>query len=259
MKNIYSVFEENKFQSEKKRENEIQTWFMSDYFNIIEHDTPSQAGIEFASSRMVVNVIDAMNKRQRLPKYLLVIPDQDILLQDIDVYDKDAPILIQELVDWFVQKIDVKIRRRRLDMLEHKPGALTGFFTKIIFIKMVRRWCTFSEESRKFAVHQLRAKFNDALNDAVAKRELNILTVSACYSPQHFDHKRNLSPAGKKEFWREVDELINRFDLDKIKLLPNPKNPPHSRNTAKHATMRNNKDRRRLPPPPESKSRNSYY
>ena len=182
----------------------------------------------------------------------MIIPDQDIF-EDINLNDKDADVLIQDLAYWLVRKIDVTVRRRKLDLLEKKPGVLSGFTPTIIFVKMLQRAVTFSEESTKYAIQKLRPKFNDALNDATSKRGLRILTINSCNSFQHYDHRGNLSPAGKHEFWWELDELINRFDLNKIKLMPNPKNPP--RNGTKPNSIGGNNthgsgNRRPLPPPP---------
>ena len=72
---------------------------------------------------------------------------------------------------------------------------------------------------------QLRSKFNDALNDNVAKNEHHIMTINSCDSYEHFDRAGKLSIKGKRAFWREIDDLIQCFEENCVKLLPNPKNP----------------------------------
>ena len=74
-----------------------------------------------------------------------------------------------------------------------------------------------------------RPKFNHVLNDAVAKFDPRILTINSCSTFEHFEKKGALSQKGKEEFWMELDDLIQRFDVNKVKLLPNPKNPPRVR------------------------------
>ena len=69
------------------------------------------------------------------------------------------------------------------------------------------------------------------LNDAVAKVDHKILTINSCNTYEHFTPAGSLSIKGKKSFLLELDDLLQRFDLDKIKLLPNPKNPPRNRDT----------------------------
>ena len=254
VKNIFGEMEEYKFKADQ-REKEDMPLFMTDFFNVLTFEVKEQGGVEFAMVRMVNNLIEAMVSRKRIPKYLLVIPDQDILMSDVDVFDDDAPIMVEEAANWLVRKFDVALRRRKLSFLERKPGALTGLTPTIIFVRMLRRVGKFSKESRRFAIHSLRSKFNDSLNDAVAKRGHRIMTVNSCNAYEHYDHRGNLTPVGRKEFWLEVDMLVNRFDLGKIKLLPNPKNPPRN-----HRQRDSHHDHaRRLPSPPPRSSRNNYY
>ena len=70
----------------------------------------------------------------------------------------------------------------------------------------------------------MRPKFNDALNTAVAKIDQYIMTINSCNTQYHFDCWGNLSQKGKNALWMEIDDLIERFDSDAVKLLPTPKN-----------------------------------
>ena len=122
------------------------------------------------------------------------------------------------------------------------------------------------------AICEFRAKVNDALNDSIAKMGQYILIINSCNAYEHFDRSGNLSIAGKKAFWMELDDLIRRFDGNKVKLLPNPKNLPgkkfqfttryergecgeHWQNVHRRYDSRNYSNRRRLPtPPPEQRN-----
>ena len=77
-----------------------------------------------------------------------------------------------------------------------------------------------------YATCKLQSKFNDTLNDAVTKIDQYILTVNSCNTYEDFNKKGNLSDKGMNGFWSEVDDLIQRFESGKVKLKPNPKNPP---------------------------------
>ena len=79
------------------------------------------------------------------------------------------------------------------------------------------------------SIYAMRPRFNDALNDAVAKLNARILTINSCNSYDHFNRNGKLLQKGKEEYWWELDDLLQRFDLNRIKLLPNPKNPPGKR------------------------------
>ena len=64
-------------------------------------------------------------------------------------------------------------------------GAISGINTKIIFVKMLRRVGKFNDKVGHFCSYC--AKFNDALNDAVAKVDLRILTINACNTYEAFE------------------------------------------------------------------------
>ena len=117
------------------------------------------------------------------------------------------------------------IKKKAIHLLEKKPGAVTGCPTTPIFVKMLRRIGHFNEKSKMAKICALRAKFNDALNDAVAKVDQRILTINSCSMYEDFERDGSLSRKGRIAFWQELDNLIERFDMKKIKLLPNPKNP----------------------------------
>ena len=91
---------------------------------------------------------------------------------------------------------------------------------------MLRRVGKHSETTNMGSICSLRLKFNDALKDAVAKVGQHILTINSCNSYDHFDKMGRLSTKGQADFWYELDELLEHFDMDKIKLLRNPKYLP---------------------------------
>ena len=129
------------------------------------------------------------------------------------------------LVRWLVWQINTIIRRKRVALLEKKPGSVLGCATKMVFMRMLRRVGKYQEGSHIDKIDSLRAGFNDALNDVVAKIGHYMLTINSCNSYEHYDRAGKLSISGKTNFWCELDELIDRFDANRIKLLPAPKNP----------------------------------
>ena len=164
-----------------------------------------------------------------LPKYLLVVADFDPLHDLPDVFHHNASTIISDIIYWMVPQINSIVRHKHLDLLDKKPGSLSGFTTHIIFVRMLRCIGSFRPGSTLQAICDKRAKLNDALNDAVAKINQHILTINTCSPYEHFNHKGLLSIHGKSNFWQELDGLMERFNKNKIKLLPNPKNPPQPR------------------------------
>ena len=84
------------------------------------------------------NVINAIIPRKQLPKYLIVVPDKDII-QEIEVESDNAVVILQDITRWMVRQIDTVIRRKRLDFLGSKPGAVSSFLTKTVYVRMLHR------------------------------------------------------------------------------------------------------------------------
>ena len=65
-----------------------------------------------------------------------------------------------------------------------------------------------------------RPKYNDILNEAVARYNNNIMNVTSCNLPEHYNSQGRLTDKGKLAFWQEFDHLMERFDRNQIQLLP---------------------------------------
>ena len=85
---------------------------------------------------------------------------------------------------------------------------------------------------------KLRARFNDVLNNSVAKIDQYIMTINSCNTFDHYDRFANLSPKGKRDFWIELDDLIDRFERDRVKLHPNPTPADQQRDYSSGTTHR---------------------
>ena len=256
LQDIFNTFHTVMYEAERNRQETISP-FMSEYYNVMGDYKLMPGGATQVIGRMINTLIHVINKRQKLPKYLIVIPDKDVV-NDVDVFEEDSHIIIQELTRWLVRQIDMIVRRKKLELLQIKPGALTGYTPKIIYVHMLRQAGAYSEESKIFGVCSLRAKFNDALNNAVSKSDQYILTINSCNTYDHYDHHGGLSQKGKLAFWHKMDDLIERFEKDKVKLRPTPvqryNKQDHKKNRGNNS--RNNDRRRRLPSPPPRNGRN---
>ena len=227
MENIHNEIKSKLHETEKSKKGDSTPLFIDEFFNIeILYGT---ADLDTSAMDRVVNaLIGHMNsKGAMLPKYLVVIIDKD-MLHDVDqnLSYEDATIFVNETVRWVVRQISTAIRRKKADLLEKFPGAISGLETKVIYVRMLRRIGKYHEESSMYNINLLRLKFNDALNDAAAKVEHYMLRINSCQSFEDFERSGNLSIRRKTSFWYELDNLIERFDRDKVKLKPTPKNPP---------------------------------
>ena len=126
--------------------------YIEEYYNVHGLHDPPQAGIQHSLPRVINTLIDAINKKDKLPKYLIIILDCD-LLYDLDVFQHGVTATIQELICWFVCQVDMIVRRKKMELLEKKPGTLSGGgLPKLIFVRMLRRVGKFHPDWRMYAM-----------------------------------------------------------------------------------------------------------
>ena len=210
--------------SSRKSKNSDISLYIQEFFDV-KTLFKGVASSKNALARIINALIEALNTKDvRLLRYLVVVLDKDII-NEIYNFDDDSQKIISNITFWLSKQISVILKRKHVDLLDKKPGS-ANYHTTVIYVRMLCQIGSFFEQSRISRICGLRAKFNDALNDAVAKVEHRIKTINSCNNYEDFDKCGNLSARGKKSFWLEMDELLEKFDIDKIKLLPNPKNLP---------------------------------
>ena len=134
--NIHNIFLD--FQQDAEKDSREPPLFILEFFNIKAYF--DSLGIEgLALSRVVNSLIKGVNeKHAKLPKYLVVLLDKDILY-DIDQGQsmQSTQIIMGEITRWLVRQINVVLRRKRIDLLEKCPGTVSGYATKVIFVCML--------------------------------------------------------------------------------------------------------------------------
>ena len=220
LRGIVGNLQESKNKSENNKQ--MPTPYLFDYYNTTPYYQKANEGK--AMTQILNSVIEAFNERDHLPKYIIFILDKDII-KDVDVFSFDAVKTLGKITAWLIKQINLMLRCRRADLTERRPRAVFQDDPKLVFCRMIRRIEHQPLGSHLDKVFSLRAKFNDALNDAVIEIDQHMLTINSCNSLSHFDRWGKLTHRGQTDFWEEIDELLERFDIGKIKLLPNPKQP----------------------------------
>ena len=203
----------------KQKENKVVMPYLFEYYNIHHYTKLDKEGTIL--SRITNALNDAFIKRPRLPRYIIVLLDKD-LLEDVNVWNPEKAVLkaLDETVFWLFRMINLMIRRRKLDISERNPGAVFGADPKVIYVKMLCRAEYYPKNALIGKACSNRTRFNDCLNEAAAKFDNNIMNISICDAIAHYDHKGKLSEVGKTVFWQELDKLMERFDRNDIQLLP---------------------------------------
>ena len=223
--------------------NEYQL-YLQDYYNIFSYFYPTASTVKRAIARFINALIEALNDRERLPRYIIFILDKEII-EDVNIFNFRASKAINTNVNWLIRQANMMVRRKRLQILEKKPGAVYSGDPKIIFTTMMKRATLYQRGSKMEAVCSLRSKFNDIVSSVTAKHDNHLLQIRSCISPDHFDQFGNLSSKGKFEFWYEMDQLIQRFDTHKIKLLPHLHSMKQQNRSPKRRQCQCNNSRRR--------------
>ena len=79
--------------------------YIQDYFNVLGFTDKSNSATTVVGCTLNA-LTEAVNQRERLPKFLIVIMDDDIL-KDLDVFTYDIQKAITEVTTWFVKQIGV--------------------------------------------------------------------------------------------------------------------------------------------------------
>ena len=171
--------------------------------------------------RIVNSLREVFNTRHQLPQYIIIFLDKDIM-EEINVWEPEKAMMknFNDAIFYIFKKVDLLVRRRKLDITERNPGAIFGADLKIIYTKMMRRAEYYPKSSKLGLMGAARAKFNECINEAAVQFDDHVMNVSACNLPSHYDSKGKLSEAGKTIFWEEFDDLMERFDRNEIELLP---------------------------------------
>ena len=90
--------------------------------------------------RILNAFIDALNSTPKLPKYVLIIPDQD-LMPGSKHLDYGVVHIMEQQLRWLFQQINKAIGRRREDLQSKHAGAISHstYEPRIICIAMIDR------------------------------------------------------------------------------------------------------------------------
>ena len=92
-------------------------------------------------ARMLHPLIKALNQEHHLPKYILMLPDRDILLA-LNKNNINVALVMGSTLHYLIKQTDMCIERCRQDLQDKQPRALHPFDTKIIRVRMLKRRTT---------------------------------------------------------------------------------------------------------------------
>ena len=227
--------------------------FIFNFYNISGHYVTTGSGYK-GIVRLLNPLIHGLNEEPFLPKYVIIIPDDDILRY----MPETSAFQIGSILHYAIMQFDLFIERRRQDLLSKRPGALLpdDSLPKIIWVRMLKRPLPLNKKVH----YNNRGKFNSILEERLLDgKEKSHCIMSIEVPLEEFDMRGGLTSSGKRTFWCEVNQALKKLDAAEITLKPRKpqikpsiqqplvksvvKEPDHTRNRRHTRKRSHSKDR----------------
>ena len=150
---LYDTFTSYRAMVLKAKTQKKQAPFIHDYYDVSFHFTRPLSEVKYVETRIYNTIVEAMNNYERLPKYILILLDKD-LIESLKTCDYGAKITMEGAVIWLIERLDKTLYWRKEDIRNKKPGALTGpGEPRLIFVAIVDR--PRNTDPRKHEVYKL--------------------------------------------------------------------------------------------------------
>ena len=170
---------------------------------------------ESVPAGMVNSIVKALNDAHKLPRFIIIIPDWDLLhYSDHNTYGVEA--VTQWAVGWMVSNIIKAIEMRKDQIYNSKRGAVVATEPKVVWVKMLQRMRSYDK------ILTVRSKFNSTVETLIANKwrhyiiDINPILCDVAY----FTKTNQLTGEGIILFWKEINECIKLFDACKLQLMP---------------------------------------
>ena len=110
--------------------------YIFDYFNVSRHYQQIMSGIRQSIMCIINSLIDAIHNEKKLLKYIVVIPDFNII-EDVNVFEFGTNKVVADITDWLVQQLHMTIHHKRSELVDKKPGSVISGEPKVIFVHML--------------------------------------------------------------------------------------------------------------------------
>ena len=201
--------------SSKLKKSPVPASYIYDYFNVRCFTSKPLSNNRSVIAHTVNCLIKALNECKKIPRFILIVPDWDILL-GLQYFSYGIEEFVQKIIGWMDDKIKSAIEEKKDQFFKMKPGSITTTEPKLVWVKMLRR-----KRSNK-KVLTVRGKYNDALEDILVQSKYHhIIDPNPKMSKaEYFSNANILTENGKTAYWIEIDDCIKMFEGNKLKLKP---------------------------------------
>ena len=113
--------------------------YLFEFYNVKQLQNLASVGVKSVMARILNALMEAVNTRPRLPRFLVVILNTDLMAEfDLSGETKLAKDF-SKVLHYLAKQINIFLRHKRLLISEKKPGAVFGDHPVVIFVKVLRR------------------------------------------------------------------------------------------------------------------------
>ena len=166
-------------------------------------------------TRILNSFTEALSTCPRLPKYIVVVPDKD-LIRDINYFGFRASEFFSASVIRLATEWKTKLKDVPCSYLRRNPELDSP---KIIWVRVIKHpYNGMQEFSHVMTLHN---RFDNAMENMLASaKNITHYVLSIKVDEQDFYPVGDLTDSGEHSFWHEIDTCIHRFDRDEINLNP---------------------------------------
>ena len=193
----------------KNEQTSSKDWsFVYQQYNVLQFNkSPLSSAPRFA--RILNSFIEGLNAMPKLPKYIFVLPDSDII-EGTGYFDYGVMQMIEEQVQWLFQQMNKYVEHRREDLKLKRAGAIamSTHEPRFILVAMIDR--PFTTDFKLKKILGLKNRFNEVLCVVVEHEKYHyIMHLQLPHNdPLLFTSAGKLSKHGKTAFWLENASTI---------------------------------------------------
>ena len=187
--------------------------YVYDYYNIlcVRANPLNQGPNSSILVNMVNSLVHTLNENNKMPKYILVIPDSNVV-NYVWKYKTGTSLMSGTAIDWIASQMANAVLCKKEFLRKIKPGAVVHFKPKFIWIKML---------DVPSIDGSITHKFNTCLDEVLVTKDNHyIIDVNAELFDQAYFSRGELNGFGRVHFWKEVDNNIEEFNYKRKSLLP---------------------------------------
>ena len=146
--------------------------YIYEFYNVVCLLTKDTIPMRNSFGRMLNGLVKGLSNTDQLPRFLLVIPDGD-LLRTINFFQYGINMIIGKCLNWLINSIDRALETKKEELRRRHHGSVVAAEPKVIWVKMINK---INGQSQ---ILQARRKFNAILEELlVSKKQHYIANVN---------------------------------------------------------------------------------